>query len=335
MGGTTSNVILLAGTNRADVLDKALLRPGRFDRHITIDLPTLSERKDILESHMENVVLEKHKTTYSERLATLTPGFSGADIANVVNESALHAARELQTVIKKSNLEYAIERVVAGPEKRTSVLNPQERNVIAYHESGHALVGWMLKHTDALLKVTIIPRTSAALGFAQYTPIDKKLYSPEELLDRMCMALGGRVAESLTFNKVTTGAQNDLEKVTNMAYSQIKFFGFNDTVGLLSFEQNEGQRQGYSKKLQATMDQEARQLIAQAYKITENVLMEHRDALEKMAQALLEKETLNYDDVEKLIGPPPHGKKHLVSPVDFEQSLNQQSKMGSKQAEGV
>merc|ERR1711971_772947 len=332
---STADVILLASTNRADVLDKALLRPGRFDRHITIDLPTLIERKEILEKHLEYVVLEKSASTYSDRLAQLTPGFSGADLANLVNEAALHAARDLQKTIKQKNLEYAIERVIAGPEKKTKMLSAHERTVVAYHESGHALVGWMLKHTDALLKVTIIPRTSAALGFAQYTPQDKKLFSPEELSDRMCMALGGRVAEALTFNKITTGAQNDLERVTKMAYSQIREFGFSDEVGLLSFEQNEGQRQGYSKKLQATMDQEARQLIARAYKITETVLLENKDSLELMAQALLEKETLNYDDVEKLIGPPPHGKKHLISPLDFEQSLNQQSKMGSKTAEGV
>merc|ERR1719369_1884524 len=164
--GSTSNVILLASTNRADVLDKALLRPGRFDRHITIDLPTVIERKEILEKHLDSVILEHDKTRYSERLATLTPGFSGADLANLVNEAALHAARVLQDKIKDHNLEYAIERVTAGPEKKTRMVSPHERTVVAYHESGHALVGWMLKHTDALLKVTIIPRTSAALGFA-------------------------------------------------------------------------------------------------------------------------------------------------------------------------
>merc|ERR1719336_2710324 len=234
--GSTSNVILLASTNRADVLDKALLRPGRFDRHISIDLPTLIERKEIVEKHLETVVLDKKASVYSERLAQLTPGFSGADLANLVNEAALHAARDLQDKIKEKNLEYAIERVIAGPEKKTKMLSAHERTVVAYHESGHALVGWMLQHTDALLKVTIIPRTSAALGFAQYTPLDKKLFSPDELMDRMCMALGGRVAESLTFNKVTTGAQNDLEKVTKMAYAQVREFGFNEQVGLVSFD---------------------------------------------------------------------------------------------------
>eukprot|EP00092_Neocalanus_flemingeri_P024531 GFUD01026605.1.p1 GENE.GFUD01026605.1~~GFUD01026605.1.p1 ORF type:complete len:767 (+),score=233.55 GFUD01026605.1:666-2966(+) len=327
--GSTSNVILLASTNRADVLDKALLRPGRFDRHITIDLPTMIERKEILEKHLETVVLEHDKTRYSERLATLTPGFSGADLANLVNESALHAARDLQDKIKDKNLEYAIERVTAGPEKKTRMISPQERNVVAYHESGHALVGWMLQHTDALLKVTIIPRTSAALGFAQYTPVDKKLFSPEELMDRMCMALGGRVAESLTFNKITTGAQNDLEKVTKMAYAQIREFGFNDSVGLVSFEMSQGKKP-YSKRLAATMDLEAKQMIAQAYKMTEEVLQANQDKLEILAQKLLEVETLNYEDVEALLGPPPFGKKNLVSPIDYEQGLNQQSKLAEE-----
>ena len=300
--GSTSNVILLASTNRADVLDKALLRPGRFDRHISIDLPTLIERKEIVEKHLETVVLDKKASVYSERLAQLTPGFSGADLANLVNEAALHAARDLQDKIKEKNLEYAIERVIAGPEKKTKMLSAHERTVVAYHESGHALVGWMLQHTDALLKVTIIPRTSAALGFAQYTPLDKKLFSPEEMMDRMCMALGGRVAESLTFNKITTGAQNDLDKVTKMAYAQIREFGFNDQVGLVSFDMSGGGKKPYSKRLAATMDLEARKMIGSAYTRTEELLQEHKDKLEIMAQRLLEVETLNYDDVVALIG---------------------------------
>jgi len=326
---STSNVILMASTNRADVLDKALLRPGRFDRHITIDLPTVIERKEILEKHLDSVILEHDKTRYSERLATLTPGFSGADLANLVNEAALHAARDLQDKIKDHDLEYAIERVTAGPEKKTKVISPHEKTIVAYHESGHALVGWMLKHTDALLKVTIIPRTSAALGFAQYTPVDKKLFSPEELRDRMCMALGGRVAESLTFNRITTGAQNDLEKVTKMAYAQIREFGFSETVGLVSFEMNQGKKP-YSKKLAATMDLEAKQMIAEAYKATEELLQSNKDKLEILAQKLLEVETLNYDDVEALLGPPPFGKKNLVSPIEYEQGLDQQSKLGEE-----
>merc|ERR1719295_871539 len=325
--GSAANVILLASTNRAEVLDKALLRPGRFDRHISIDLPTMIERQEILEKHLSRVVLEEDLTTYSPRLATLTPGFSGADLANLVNEAALHAAREAQDKIKIENLEYAHERVTAGPEKKTTVLNPQDKQVVAYHESGHALVGWMMESTDALQKVTILPRTKGALGFAQYTPKDQKLFTPEQLKDRMCMALGGRVAESLTFNRVTTGAQNDLEKVTRMAYAQIREFGFNEAVGQVSFQQDGGPKP-YSKRLAATMDIEARNLISEAYQRTEQCLTEHKDKLEALAQLLLQKETLNYSDVEALLGPPPFGEKHQVLPQDYEANLEKQSKLG-------
>ena len=310
---STSDVIMLASTNRAEVLDKALLRPGRFARHITIDLPTMIERQEILEKHLSRVVLEEDLKSYSPRLATLTPGFSGADLANLVNEAALHAAREAQDKIKLENLEYAHERVTAGPEKKTTVLNPNDRRVVAYHESGHALVGWMMESTDALQKVTILPRTKGALGFAQYTPKDQKLFTPQQLRDRMCMALGGRVAESLTFNRVTTGAQNDLEKVTRMAYAQIREFGFNEAVGQVSFQMDGGPKP-YSKKLAATMDLEARNLISEAYQRTEQCLIEHKDKLEAMAQLLLQKETLNYSDVEALLGPPPFGDKNTVLP---------------------
>merc|ERR1712240_545100 len=289
----------------------------------TIDLPTMIERQEILEKHLSRVVLEEDLKSYSPRLATLTPGFSGADLANLVNEAALHAAREAQDKIKLENLEYAHERVTAGPEKKTTVLNPNDRQVVAYHESGHALVGWMMESTDALQKVTILPRTKGALGFAQYTPKDQKLFTPQQLRDRMCMALGGRVAESLTFNKITTGAQNDLEKVTKMAYAQINQFGFNEEVGLLSFEQNQGLKP-YSKRLRHTMDLEAKKLIAEAYKITEKCLLDNNDKLESLAQLLLEKETLNYSDVEDLLGPPPHGQKRLVNPLDYELSLDEQ-----------
>ncbi|XP_067004008.2 mitochondrial inner membrane m-AAA protease component paraplegin [Anabrus simplex] len=317
-------VIMLASTNRADVLDKALLRPGRFDRHILIDLPTLQERKEIFEYHLKSIVLEKEPSYYSRRLAHLTPGFSGADIANVCNEAALHAARHKQKSVRGSDLEYAVERLVGGTEKRSHVMSPEEKRVVAYHESGHALVGWMLKYTDALLKVTIVPRTNLALGFAQYTPTDRKLHSKEELFEKMCMALGGRVAESLTFNRVTTGAQNDLQKVTQMAYAQIRQFGMSDIVGLVSFPEersNEIGKRPYSKRLAAVIDTEARQLVASAYIKTEQVLKEHNDKLKMLAEALLAKETLNYDEVEKLIGPPPHGKKRLIDPGEFEESV--------------
>ncbi|XP_017772930.1 PREDICTED: paraplegin [Nicrophorus vespilloides] len=318
------NIIMLASTNRADILDRALLRPGRFDRHILIDLPNLIERKQIFEQHLKGIALEYGPSHYSHNLAYLTPGFSGADIANVCNESALHAARFKQTQVNKSNLDYAVERLVGGTEKRNHALSPLDKRVVAYHESGHALVGWMLEHTDALLKVTIVPRTNLALGFAQYIPRDQKLHTKEELFERMCMALGGRVAESLTFNRITTGAQNDLDKVTKSAYAQVKEYGMNSRVGLISFPEEETKEMGrrpYSKRLSTMIDEEARKLITNAYKKTEQVLTEHKDKLELLAEELLKKETLNYDDVERLIGPPPHGRKRLIEPAEFEETV--------------
>lgn len=280
-------VMMLASTNRADVLDKALLRPGRFDRHILIDLPNLEERKQIFELHLKRIHLENNPGDYSKRMAYLTPGFTGADISNVCNEAALHAARHKKSMVQGSDLEYAVERVVGGTEKRSSAISPGERKTIAYHESGHALVGWLLEHTDALLKVTIVPRTTLALGFTQYTPKELRLYSKEQLFDTMCMVLGGRVAESLTFNKVTTGAQNDLQRVTKMAYSQIREHGMSDVIGLLSFSDAEVEMTGrrpYSKKLAGLIDEEARRLIARAYSRTEQVLRENKDKLDLVSK---------------------------------------------------
>lgn len=330
---TKEGVLMLASTNRADILDKALLRPGRFDRHILIDLPTLQERKEIFEKHLSSVKLEQPPETFSQRLARLTPGFSGADIANVCNEAALHAARNTQKEVSSKNLEYAVERLVGGTEKRSHALSLAERKVIAYHESGHALVGWMLPNSDILLKVTIVPRTSLALGFAQYTPSEQHLYSKEELFDKMCMALGGRAAENLIFNRITTGAQNDLEKVTKIAYAQIKKFGMNPSLGPIYVRDADetegggslgagGGKKPFSRAMESMIDNEARNVVATAYQATELILTENRDKLEKLAEALLEKETLDYDEVVELIGPPPHdiGKRQVDS-VEFEQSL--------------
>ena len=319
MGGR-EGIILLASTNRAEVLDKALLRPGRFDRHILIDYPTLKEREEIFTYHLKKIKLEKSPDYYAARMSQLTPGFSGADIANICNEAALHAAKNKCPHVIGSDLEYAVERVVGGTEKKSRTISPVERKVIAYHESGHALVGWLLKYTDALLKVTIVPRTSAVLGFAMNLPSDQKLYSQEELFDKMCMALGGRVAESLTFNRVTTGAQNDLQKVTEMAYAQVRTYGMDSVVGHLSFPSSEelgGGRRPYSKRLASTIDHRARLLVAQAYQKTQDILSENKDKLKLLAETLLEKETLNYQDVVDLIGPPLHGDKKQVDFLDF------------------
>lgn len=317
--GQREGVIMLASTNRADVLDRALLRPGRFDRHILIDYPTLEERKEIFAQHLKPIKLKEKPETYATRLSQLTPGFSGADIANVANEAALHAARVGKNIVHSEDLEIAIERVVGGPEKRSTVIGPQEKRVIAFHECGHALVGWLLPHTDALLKVSIVPRTTNVLGFARYLPTDRKLYSQQELFERMCMALGGRVAESITFNHVSSGAQNDLQKVTQLAYSKIQVYGMDPVIGNLSFEYEENKfgTKPFSKKLGNTIDTQARLLVAKAYKETENLLIEHRGKLKLMAETLLQKEVLNYKDIETLIGPPPHGTKTLVETLDL------------------
>ncbi|XP_798395.4 paraplegin [Strongylocentrotus purpuratus] len=319
--GTQKDVIMLASTNRADILDKALLRAGRFDRHILIDIPTMIERKEIFEVYLKKLVLKGKPADYSTRLAQLTPGMSGADIANMCNEAALHAAREDHKAVHTESFEYAVERILAGAAKAENVMSKEERNVVAFHESGHALVGWLLEHTDALLKVSIVPRASAALGFAQYLPSDQKLYSKEQLFDRMCMALGGRVAEAIIFNKVTTGAQDDLNRVTKLAYSQIRSLGMNDEIGHLSFPEGSSSELGkrpYSHRLQHTMDEEARKLVATAYRATESLLNQHVDTLKLLSKNLLEKEVLNYTDVEALIGPPPFGEKKMISIDDFD-----------------
>ncbi|KAL9839623.1 LOW QUALITY PROTEIN: mitochondrial inner membrane m-AAA protease component paraplegin [Geothlypis trichas] len=322
--GTTDHVIVLASTNRADVLDNALMRPGRLDRHIFIDLPTLQERKEIFEHHLKGLKLIQDGSFYSQHLAELTPGFSGADIANICNEAALHAAREGHKSIDTSNFEYAVERVIAGTAKRSKILSPEERKVVAFHESGHALVGWLLEHTEAVMKVSIAPRTNAALGFAQILPREQYLFTKEQLLERMCMALGGRVAEAITFNRVTTGAQDDLKKVTKIAYAMVKQYGMVPSIGQISFPDPESApgigRRPFSQGLLQMMDHEAKTLVAQAYRRTEKLLLENRDKLQTLSNALLEKEVINYDDIEALIGPPPHGPKKMIAPQSWLQA---------------
>uniref|UniRef100_A0A6Q2XHH7 Mitochondrial inner membrane m-AAA protease component paraplegin n=1 Tax=Esox lucius TaxID=8010 RepID=A0A6Q2XHH7_ESOLU len=319
--GTTDHVIVLASTNRADILDNALMRPGRLDRHIFIDLPTLQERKEIFEQHLKILKLTHPASSYSLRLAELTPGFSGADIANICNEAALHAAREGYKSIDTFNFEYAVERVIAGSVKKSKILSKEEQRIVAFHESGHALVGWLLEHTEALMKVSIAPRTNAALGFAQILPRDQYLFSKEQLFERMCMALGGRASEAITFNKVTTGAQDDLRKVTRVAYSMVKQFGMSSSIGQVSFPEGEEQgavgRRPFSQGLQQQMDHEAKLLIARAYRQTEKLLLDNRDKLIMLANALLEREVVNYEDIEALLGPPPHGPKKMIAPQSW------------------
>ncbi|EHA98944.1 Paraplegin [Heterocephalus glaber] len=335
--GTTDHVIVLASTNRADILDSALMRPGRLDRHVFIDLPTLQERREIFEQHLKGLKLTQESRFYSQRLAELTPGFSGADIANICNEAALHAAREGHSSVHTLDFEYAVERVVAGTAKKSKVLSREEQRAVAFHESGHALVGWLLEHTEAVMKVSIAPRTNAALGFSQMLPRDQHLFTTEQLFERMCMALGGRAAEAISFSRVTSGAQDDLRKVTRIAYSMVKQFGMVPSIGPVSFpEAQEGLmdigRRPFSQGLQQMMDHEAKLLVAKAYRHTEKVLLDNLDKLQALANALLQKEVINYEDIEALIGPPPHGPKKMIAPQKWIDAQSESQEAGEEEA---
>ncbi|XP_070537298.1 mitochondrial inner membrane m-AAA protease component AFG3L2-like [Ptychodera flava] len=309
---TTTNVVVLAGTNRPDILDPALLRPGRFDRQIHIGSPDIKGRASIFKVHLKPLKTLLKKDDLARNLAALTPGFTGADVANVCNEAALIAARHLNDSIKLTHFEQAIERVIAGLEKKTQVLQPEEKKTVAYHEAGHAVAGWFLEHADPLLKVSIIPR-GKGLGYAQYLPKEQFLYSKEQLLDRMCMTLGGRVSEQMFFNRITTGAQDDLKKVTQTAYAQIVQFGMSEKVGNVSFDMpQQGEmvlEKPYSEETARLIDKEARDIIAAAYTRTEKLLLQHKDDTEKVALRLLEREVLNKDDMIELLGPRPFAEK--------------------------
>ncbi|GBP34002.1 AFG3-like protein 2 [Eumeta japonica] len=309
---TTTNVVVLAATNRVDILDKALLRPGRFDRQIFVPAPDIKGRASIFKVHLSPLKTSINKENLARKMAALTPGFTGADIANVCNEAALIAARELANDITMKNFEQAIERVVAGMEKKSNVLQPEERKIVAYHEAGHAVAGWFLEHADPLLKVSIIPR-GKGLGYAQYLPKEQYLYSKEQLFDRMCMTLGGRVSEEIFFGRITTGAQDDLKKITQSAYAQIVHYGMNPKVGNVSFEMPQpGEMvidKPYSEKTAELIDAEVRQLIDSAYQHTSQLLKLHKDNIEKVAQRLLKQEILSREDMIELLGKRPFPEK--------------------------
>jgi len=308
----STNVIVLAATNRVDVLDKALMRPGRFDRQIYVPVPDIKGRASIFKVHLGTLKTEIDKAELSKKMAALTPGFSGADIANVCNEAALIAARELANQIVQKHFEAAIERVVAGMEKKTNVLSPEEKKTVAYHEAGHAVCGWFLEFADPLLKVSIIPR-GKGLGYAMYQPKDQYLFTKEQLLDRMCMTLGGRAAEQIFFGRITTGAQDDLQKVTKSAYAQITQYGMNDNVGNVSFDQPQPGEMVFDKPFSEStaqlVDEEAKKMISGAMLRTMNLLTEKKDLVEKVALRLLDKEVLSKDDMVDLLGPRPFKEK--------------------------
>ena len=308
--GTDSGVIILAATNRPDTLDSALLRPGRFDRQVSIDKPDINGRTQIFNVHLKPITLAEDVD--ARKLAAQTPGFAGAEIANVCNEAALIAARRDKKKVGMQDFTDAIDRVIGGLEKKNKLISPDEKRIVAYHEAGHAIAGWFLEHADPLVKVSIVPRGVAALGYAQYLPREQFLYNTEQLTDEMCMALGGRAAEELIFGKISTGALSDLERITKMAYSIVTMYGMNAKLGNISFYDSKGQNEygftkPYSEATSQMIDEEVRSIIAAAYARTKNLLTERMTELETLAKELLAKEVLLQEDLERLVGPRPYG----------------------------
>jgi len=302
--GTNTGVIVLAATNRADVLDRALVRPGRFDRQIHVDLPELHEREEIFNVHLKPLKIDEGVDI--KFLARQTPGFSGADIANICNEAALIAARKNKKKVNRQDFLDAVDRIIGGLEKKNKLISDHERKAIAYHEAGHAAVSWLVKYASPLVKVTIIPR-GRSLGAAWYLPEERQITTKEQLLDEMCAALGGRAAEELTFGKVSTGALSDLEKVTKQAYAMVTVYGLNDKIGNISFYDSSGQSdysfsKPYSEKTAETIDEEVRNMVEEAYQRTLGILKENKDKLATLAEKLLEKEVIFRDDLEAIFG---------------------------------
>ena len=302
--GTNMGVIILAATNRADILDRALMRAGRFDRQIHVELPDIHEREAIFSVHLRPIKLEKDFDVGF--LAKQTPGFSGADIANVCNEAALIAARKNKNIVEKQDFLDPVDRIVGGLERKTKILSPLEKKTIAYHEAGHAIVSWLLEHASPLLKVTIIPR-GRALGAAWYLPEERQLTTREQILDEMAYALGGRVAEELEFGRISTGALSDLEKVTKQAYAMVSFFGMSEKVGNISFYDSSGQSdfafaKPYSEKTAELIDKEVKGIIDESYDRAKEVLKGHRKQLTELAEILLEREVIFSEDLEKIFG---------------------------------
>jgi len=304
---TDAGVIILAATNRPDVLDSALLRPGRFDRQISIDKPDIVGRDAIFKVHLKPIKFNKEVD--SRKLAAQTPGFAGAEIANVCNEAALIAARKDKESVEMIDFQDAIDRVIGGLEKKNKIISPVEKKIVAYHEAGHAIAGWFLEHADPLVKVSIVPRGVAALGYAQYLPKEQFLYQTEQLMDEMCMALGGRAAEEIKFAKISTGALSDLERITKMAYSIVSVYGMNSKLGNVSFYDSKQSEYNFNKPYSdATaelIDEEVKKLISDAYKRTLNLLKKHQAELEIVAKELLDKEIIFQADLERLIGKRP------------------------------
>jgi AFG3 family protein len=329
---TDSGVIILAATNRPDVLDSALLRPGRFDRQISIDKPDIVGREAIFKVHLKPIKLDP--SVDIKKLSAQTPGFAGAEIANVCNEAALIAARRDKKAVDMQDFQDAIDRVIGGLEKKTKIISPEEKKIVAYHEAGHAVAGWFLEHADPLVKVSIVPRGVAALGYAQYLPKEQFLYQTEQLLDEMCMTFGGRAAEDLVFGKISTGALSDLERITKMAYSIVTIYGMNEEIGNLSFYDSKASdytfQKPYSDATAQRIDQEVKKIVDECYQRTKNLLSKHREHLEVIAKELLEKEILFQSDLERLIGKRPFDK-----PTTYQQFTNGSGSLEKKEEEKI
>jgi len=314
---TDSGIIIMAATNRPDVLDAALLRPGRFDRQISIDKPDIIGREAIFKVHLKPIKLSKDVDP--KELAAQTPGFAGAEIANVCNEAALIAARRNKSEVDMDDFQEAMDRTIGGLEKKNKLISPEEKKIVAFHEAGHAIAGWFLEHANPLVKVSIVPRGIAALGYAQYLPKEQFLYRTEQLMDEMCVTLGGRAAEEIIFGKITTGAQNDLERITKLAYSMVTIYGMNEKLGNISYYDSKGNEyqfnKPYSEQTAREIDEEVRKIIAQAYARTKALLLDKKKALVTLAEALLSKEVLFQNDLEALVGPRPF--QQLTSYQEF------------------
>lgn len=309
--GSDSGIIILAATNRPDVLDAALLRPGRFDRQISVDVPDINGREAIFNVHLKPI--KAASEVDAKKLAAQTPGFAGAEIANVCNEAALLAARRGKSQVEMKDFQDAIDREIGGLEKRNKLISPEEKEIVAYHEAGHAIAGWFLEHANPLVKVSIVPRGIAALGYAQYLPKEQYLYRTEQLFDEMCMALGGRAAEEVVFGKISTGALSDLEKITKMAYSMVTVYGMNEKLGNISFYDSKGQSEysfskPYSENTAQIIDEEVKKLIDLAYSTTKDLLVEKRNEVELLAKALLDREIIYQHDLVEIIGERPFDK---------------------------
>jgi len=346
--GNNVGVIIMAATNRADILDRALLRAGRFDRQVHLELPDINERKEIFKVHLQPIKLETNLDV--DFLAKQTPGFSGADIANVCNESALIAARKSKKVVERQDFLDAVDRIVGGLERKSKIISKEEKKTIAFHEAGHATVSWLLEHASPLVKVTIIPR-GRALGAAWYLPEERQITTRDQLIDEMCAALGGRVSEELMFGKVSTGAMNDLEKITKQAYAMIAYFGMSKKVGHVSFYDSTGQSEmsftkPYSEKTAELIDQEVKNLIEEAYVRAYEILKKHKKGLTQLAEQLLEKEVIFTEDLEKIFGKRPwksaqekreelaekrkEKKKELIKEFDTEEEKEKEKKEEDK-----